>query len=792
MKASLRWLNEFVELPTDDPGEIAEVLSNLGIEVETIETIEAGFGDVVVARVLDVAPHPNADRVRIATLDAGGDPIEVVCGAWNFEAGATVAYAKVGAVLPGGFEVGEKAVRGVMSPGMICSEAELGLGDEADGILVLEDGHAEPGADFAATLPYPDVVFDVSITPNRPDAMSIHGMGRDLAAFYDLEVRTPEISFDETGTTNATVHIEEPERCPRFTAREVEGVVVAPSPLWMRLRLRNAGVRPISNIVDISNYVMLEFGQPLHAFDLDRIAEEKIIVRPAAEGEVLRTLDGVERTLTSDDLLIAGIDQPLGLAGVMGGGDSEVSDTTSRVLIEVAHFEPTGVLLTGKRHAVRTEAVARFERGVDPELPPVASARAAMLIAEFGGGSVVGGFVDEYPNPVERVTVELPAAEAGRLLGVEIADVDQAAYLRRLGFEVAGDDPMTVLIPTFRPDVTRPADLVEEIARVHGYNEIPSRLPIGPGGGLSAGQKAVRAVRAIMVGAGFFEIMSFDFLGIGEIEALDLAPDDLRRDPVRIRNPLNEEQEYLRTTLLPGLLSGLRRTAQRNRPDAALFEIGSVFRRGGGELPDQPHHLGFVATGRRSGLSRETAGMFDAFDALGVIEVLADSMGIRARIEQSEVPGLHPGRSGVVLGSDGEIGFVGELDPDVGRHWDLTGRVIVAELALNALFGAGDALFAIPSPYPPVVFDLAFDLADEVPSARLVDEVRAAAGEDLERIEIFDVFKGEQLAAGRKSVAVRLTMRNAERTLTDDETVGMRERISGQVADELGGTLRGG
>ena len=792
MKASLRWIQEYVDLPTDDLSELDEVMSNLGLDVEGIERIEAGFTGVVVAKVLEVAKHPNADKVRVATLDVGAGSVEVVCGAWNFEAGATVAYATVGAVLPGGFEVGEKEIRGVMSPGMICSEVEMGLGEEAGGILVLEDGYAEPGADFAATLPYPDAIFDLSITPNRPDAMSIHGIARDLAAHYDIAVTTPEIEFEEVGSTNAVVRIEEPDRCPRFTAREVTGVTVAPSPLWMRLRLRDVGVRAISNVVDVSNYVMLEFGQPLHAFDLDRITEETIVVRLANEGERLTTLDGVERTLTSDDLVIAGVEEPLGLAGIMGGGDSEVSDSTTRALIEVAHFEPTRVLLSGKRHALRTEAVSRFERGVDPELPPIASARAAMLTAELGGGTVVGGFVDEYPKPFEPPVVDLPDHEAERLLGIDLDVAQQTNYLQRLGFEVKGSNPMQVTVPSYRPDVTRPADVVEEIVRIHGYNEIPSRLVIGRGGGLTAEQTAARAVRAVMVGSGFYEILSFDFLGLGEIEALQLDADDPRLVPVRIRNPLNEEQEYLRTTLLPGLLAGLRRSAQRNRPDAALFEMGSVFLRGDGDLPDQPKHMAFVATGSRSGSALEDAGNYATEDAIGAVEVLLGALGIEGSIVQQPVAGLHPGRSGLVMSGDVQLGVVGELDPAVAATWDLSGRVVVGEFDLAALIPPAATPFAPPSPYPPVVFDLAFDVPGDLSVAELLAVVNGGAGDDLERLAVFDVFRGSPLAEGRKSVAVRLTMRNADRTLTDDELVPIRDLITGRVRDELGGSLRGG
>jgi len=792
MKASLRWILEFVDLPDRDPEQLDEVLSNLGIEVEGIQTLSAEFAGVVVAKVLEVNPHPNADKVRIATLDAGNGPVDVVCGAWNFEAGATVAYATVGAVLPGGFEVGEKEIRGVASPGMICSEREMALGDDSDGILVLEDGYAAPGTDFAASLPYPDTVFDLSITPNRPDAMSIHGVARDLAAFYDLPVTLPSFEITETGSTNAIIRIDEPERCTRFTAREVKDVTVAPAPLWMRLRLRDAGVRPVNNVVDVSNYVMLEFGQPLHAFDLDRIADETIVVRLAADSELLTTLDGVERRLTGEDLVIAGVDEPLGLAGIMGGGDSEVSEVTSRVLIEVAHFEPTRVLLSGKRHSLRTEAVARFERGVDPELPPLASQRAAMLTADLGGGAVVGGFIDEHPMPHVSTVVDLPDREAERLLGAVIEVDQQVGYLARLGFVVDGTDPMRVTVPSYRPDVTRAADLVEEIARIHGYNEIPTRLAIGRGGGLTPQQRAVRAVRSIMAGVGFHEIMSFDFLGLTEIASLHLDAGDSRLDPIRIRNPLNEEQEYLRTTLVPGLLNGLRRSAQRNRPDAALFEVGSVFLRGDSQLPDQPRHMAFVAKGNRSHSPLDGAGEYSVEDALGVVEVLLNALGVEAAVAQRPVAGLHPGRSAHVVAAGAEIGVVGELDPDVAGAWDLTGRVIVGEFDLASLMPGPVVPFAVPSPYPPVVFDLAFDLPNDAASADLIAAVEAAAGEDLERVGVFDVFQGAPLTEGRKSVAVRLTMRGADRTLSDEEVAPVLSHIADRVSDVLGGSLRGG
>lgn len=789
MRASLRWIQEFVDLPTDDAEKIAAVLSNLGVEVEGIERREVEFSGVVVARVLALRPHPDADKVRIATLDDGRDPIDVVCGAWNFDEGATVAYARVGATLPGGITIGEKPVRGVTSPGMICSEVELGLGDEKGGILILPDGYASPGTDFATTLPYPDVIFDLSITPNRPDAMSIHGLARDLAAHYELGVRLPTVDLSEEGTSGARVRIDAPERCTRFTAREIRGVRVGPSPLEMRLRLRDAGVRAIGNVVDVTNYVMLELGQPLHAFDLDRIPEETIVIRLATENERLTTLDGVERTLSTEDLVIAGVEEPLGLAGIIGGGDSEVSEATTRVLIEVAHFEPTRILLSGKRHGLRTEAVSRFERGVDPELPPLASARAAGLMRDLAGGTVVGGFVDAHPRPHEAVIVTLPASEAGRLLGADIDPDRQAGYLRRLGFAVSGTDPMTVTVPSYRPDVSRPADLVEEIARLHGYNNFPSRLVAGSGGGLGPEPRLHRDARAAMVGAGFFEILSFDFVRSTALDALRLPTDDPRNRAIRLRNPLNEEQELLRTTLLPGLLDGLRRTAQRHRASATLFELGTVFLNGGGELPDQPKHLGFAATGRRGG---RTGGEYTASDGVGIADVLLSALGHGVELVQQPVPGMHPGRSAFIAVQGRRIGFVGELDPQVAAAWDLPGRVVVGEFDLTGLEVAPPRVFRVPSPYPPVVFDLAFDLGEAVPVGALLQSVRAAAGPLLESVEVFDVFRGEPLAAGRKSVAIRLAFRAPDRTLVDDEMIPIRTEIASRVDDDLGGRLRGG
>ena len=718
----------------------------------------------------------------------------MVCGAWNFAAGDVVPLSTVGAVLAGGLKVGEREIRGVLSRGMICSEAELGLAEESAGILVLGD-ECPLGADFAGCLPFPDVLFEVTTTSNRPDAMSVYGLARDLAARYGVPLRSPSGEVGPTGipTTGRAV-VEDSGRCPRFTAREIRGLTIGPSPLWMRLRLRHAGVRPISNVVDVTNYVMLELGQPIHAFDLDLIPQETLVVRRARPGETLTTLDGVERRLDPDDLLIASPEGPLALAGIMGGETSEVRPQTTRVFLEVAHFAAPGVLLSGKRHALRSEAGARFGRGVDPALPPIVSARAARLMADLAGGEVAGGFIDHYPAPIEPWAVPLPRAEPARLLGMELGAERITDLLTRLGCRVAGGDPWQVTVPTYRPDVTRPADLVEEIARLHGYDEFPSRLPKGVGEGLPGWEQRRRRVRRALVGAGCFEVLSFSFQGHEEMDALGLAAGDPRRSMVRVRNPLSEEQSCLRTSLIPGLLQALRANAARGRGDAAVFEMGRVFFPSAGELPEQPQRVAFAAAGRAPGPSgRGARRERDARDAVGLWEALAAGLGLDYRVEQAAEAPFHPGRCGRVLMGGAVVGMVGEVHPAVAARFGLTGRVALGDFDLEALAApAAVRPFSPPSPYPPVVFDLAYDLAEEVPAAALLDTVRGSAGPLLERVEIFDLFRGGPLGEGRKSLAVRLTFRDPQRTLTDEDLVPVRGRITEGVAAALGGRLRGG
>ncbi|NIA24710.1 MAG: phenylalanine--tRNA ligase subunit beta [Gammaproteobacteria bacterium] len=794
MKVSLRWLKEFVAVPTDDPAELAEVLASLGHEVEGYQRLEAAFSGVVVGRVEQIERHPDADRLRFCQVSVGGVPQDIVCGADNFDVGAIVPVSVPGAVLAGGLHVEVRTIRGVRSHGMICSEAELGLGEGREGIMVL-DPSTPVGTDFSTLVPYPDVIFDLSITPNRGDAMSILGIARDLAAYYRLDLSVPAAELQERGEASAvSIVLEDPVGCPRYVGREVREVTVSDSPLGMRLRLRDAGIRSINNVVDITNYVLLEYGQPLHGFDLDTIAEETIVVRRGRYGEDLRTLDGVKHEITPEDLLITDPERVIAFAGVMGGEETEVGPTTRRVLIEAAHFDAPTVMNTAQRHGLRTEASSRFERGVDPDLPARAAARAAHLLAQLAGGVPAPGSKDAYPSPIPERTVRLSLAEPGRLLGVSLAREEIVDLLERLGFGVRGEDPLDVTVPTYRPDVSRPADLVEEIARLYGLNHIPSRLPHGPGSGLGGTARRARTLRAALVGAGLWEASTLTFLAPEDLEKLhaDAAT------AIRVRNPLREEESLLRTTLLPGLLKSVRFNASHGLPSVALFETGKVFidtpDHVDPKIPFQPDTLAFVISGRFGAKTLGGESRPADFGTAGAVwKVIETAMGLEAEVRAEQLAGFHPGRAGRVFLDEHPIGAFGELHPAVTRAYGIEGRVAAGEFRLERLLEThGFWTFKEPSTYPPVVFDLAFEVHETVPSAELVKVIRDAAGPMLETVHLFDEFRGGSLPEGHKSLAVQLTFRSPDTTLTNEDVREDRGRIITAVADKLGGRLRGG
>lgn len=796
MKVSLNWLSEYVTLPTRDPVEIRDALEWLGHEVEGLEVVEPGWTEVVIAEVTKIEPHPNADKVRLCQVsyDDGG-PVDVVCGAWNFEVGAIVPFAKPGAVLPGDFRIGSREIRGVTSNGMICSEKELELGESHAGILVLDDD-APVGADFSDYVDLPDVVFDLTITPNRPDAMSLRGIARELAAYFDTDWSMPEPVLDERpGRPSTSVEIEDPSGCLRFTGREIQGVEIGPSPFWMRQRLRLAGMRPISNAVDVTNYVMLEFGHPLHAFDADRIAGDHLVVRRASEGETLVTLDDVERKLSPDDLVICDADGPASLAGTMGGATSEVHDGTTRVFLEAATWDPPTIMWMSRRHGLRSEASARFERGVDPGLPLVASARATQLLCDMTGATVLEQVVDEVAIEVEPIDIELHIAEVARTLGEGFDRETVSGHLRSIGLTVEGNDPLTVTVPTFRPDLERPIDLVEEVARLHGFDTFAETLPRGSAGRLTPEQRNTRAIRSALAGAGLSEAVHLSFMAVDDLDVLAAPAEHASRRVIRVRNPLREEEGVLRTTLLPGLLGSLRYNASHGISSGGLFEIGRVFfdrvDPGRPGIPDQPLRIGYAMFGHAGGAALDGSGRpVDGYVATAILRLMADVLDIGdLALEPDEAPGFHPGRCARVIVDGRDIGFVGEIHPSVSQHFDLTGRVAAAELDLDPLVvGREPHQLVTPSVFPPTEFDLAFVVPASVNAAALVGVTRSAAGDLLESARVFDEYRG--MEGDRKSLAVRYVLRAPDRTLTNEEVAPIRTAMI-DAASTLGGELRG-
>jgi phenylalanyl-tRNA synthetase beta chain len=784
MRLTIGWLREFVDLP-EEVAEIGDVLAGLGFKPESIEALPIEFSGVVVARATDVRAHPDADRIRIVDVDTGSQQVTVVCGAWNFEAGAVVAYAPPGSTLAGELTVGEKKIRGIDSPGMIASERELGLSDEHEGILVL-DPSTPLGTDLGAIVGLPDTVLDVEVNANRPDCMSVLGIARELAAYFGRQLREPDVDLpDLEGGPAVSVG----DGCLRFVARRVRGVTLGSSPLLVQTRLRAAGVRPISNVVDATNYAMLELGHPTHAFDAAALGDT-IVVRRAELGETLRTLDGVDRRLDAADIVVADASTARALGGVMGGEDSEVSAATTDVIVEAAYFDPPSVMRTATRHGLRSEASARFQRGMDPNAPRRAADRVAQLIAASAGGTV-GGVTDTYPSPQQPRTVELPLSEIERTMGRAFSADEVTRILEPLGFAVEGQDPLAVKVPTRRVDVSRAVDLVEEVARFWGYDNFGSSVAIGPGYGLGVAERRYRLLRESMVAAGYYETASFSFIGQQDLDGLGLPDDDERRRGIAVGNPLRAEEAVMRTTLLPGLLRAAAENLSRRNDSVALFETGKIFLRSGGDIPDQPEMLAFLTVGATGGGWSGDARERDVMDAMGLIERLAADMGADLVLRAAAPPAMHPGRAAEVLYNDEVIGVVGELHPRVATAFGVEGRVAAGELLIDGILATETPfVFAGVSSYPPVIFDLAFDLPEAAPAAEVVAALWTVDAKLTESIEVFDVFRGEPLAPGRKSLALRVVLRANDRTLKDEEVTPVREAMSAAVAATHDGRLR--
>ena len=795
MRVSLRWLQEFVDVYVGVE-ELAERLSFSGTKVEAIKGPATGISDVVVGEVLAVADHPDADNLVLVNVKVTEDETyEVVCGARNFAVGDRVPLARVGARLPG-IEVGERKIRGRMSQGMLCSPAELGVSKDHSGILVLP-ADVPLGEDVVAALGLDDSILELELTPNRPDLMSVVGVAREVSALLGHELRLPQIPAPraEDVASPVAVEIEDARGCPRYVARYIEGVKVAPAPSWMATRLLAAGLRPISNVVDATNYVLVEMGHPLHPFDAARVREQRIVVRRAMAGERLRTLDGVERPLVPDDLVIADPERPLALAGIMGGADSEVTDATTSVILESAYFDHASIAFTSRRHLLRTEASARFERGADPEAPPRAAARAAHLIADLANGHASGDEVDAYPQEIARRTIELRAARTSRVLGIDLPAEAQVSYLQAIDLPAERrDGVIRVEVPGFRPDLQREIDLIEEVARLAGLARLPSRLPPGSKGGLERDQLADRAIRRVLAGAGLDEAWTASFMSPDELDALGLRADHAARSLVRLSNPTTEDRPALRTTLLPGLLrSGARNFAHR-ASGVALFEIARVFAPGADRLPDESATLAVVLAGERRRKSWDSSPRtWDFFSAKGIVEALFTGLRLpTAAFAPTRTMPFHPTRGARVSLAGAELGSLGELHPDVCARFDLPEGACVFELALDPLYAAlppRPKVEELPR-FPPVYIDVAVVVDEGLAASEVEDAIRRAGAPEVAATRLFDLYVGDQIPSGRKSLAYALEVRAPDRTLTDEEAIRVRDRIAAELEARFGARLR--
>jgi phenylalanyl-tRNA synthetase beta chain len=796
MKVTLSWLQEFAPLQ-GDPVAIAEQLSDLGLVVEEQFDIGGHLDGVVVARVLDLRPHPDADKIQLVDVDRGdGQALQIACGAFNMAVGDLVPLATVGTVMPGGVEIAARRMRGEMSNGMLCSARELELGDDHGGIMVLP-GELQPGTPLTDALGLvADTVYDLDVLPNRPDALSVAGVARDLAARQGVPFAIPDPEVEEAGSDAgglAQVEILDPDLCGRFVLRVLSGVSLGPSPRWMAQRLLAAGMRPINNVVDVSNYVMLELGQPNHTYDLAKVPGGVLRVRRARDGEQLETLDGVTRTLAAaDGVIVDRDDRPVGLAGVMGGASTEISDSTTDVLVEMAWWDPLTVAATAARLNLHSEASLRFKRGTDLRVAPLAARRFAQLLGIVGGATLHPGVVDATGNLPEPAMVRVRPGRVNAVLGTELDRGLMVDLLDPIGFTSTpvGDD-LEVSVPSWRGDSSTEIDVVEEIGRMYGFSRIPRSVPVSAHpGGLSPRQLARRGLRAALLGFGVSEAMPMPFLAPGDLERCGLPADGLV-----LANPLDAQESVLRTSLLPGLLGAVAYNASHRRPGVWLSEIGRVFGLGErGVVGDvvASELLGRVLDGEREHLGVALAGA-EAPVTVELLDVVLDALGVGpVALRPEELPGLHPGRAAVVEVAGVAVGQVGEVDPIVLDRWGVDQRVGWLQLDLDGLLDIPVAVaHGRPiSRFPSTDIDLAFVVGASTPAAAVRSTIRAAGGDLVRRVDLFDVFRSESLGEGRRSLAFRLRFQAEDRTLTDAEVGQVREAVIGEVESTHGATLR--
>jgi len=804
MKVTLNWLKDYVDfdLSADD---LSHRLTMAGLEVDGMERLGEGLDSVIVARLADVQQHPDADRLTVCKVETSGLTQQVVCGAKNHKTGDLVALAQVGTVLPGNFKIKKSKIRGQESCGMLCSVSELGLAEESDGILILPPD-LSVGQPVIKELGLKDIVYEIGLTPNRSDCLSVIGVAREVSAMVEAELLLPVSEITESGssaTEKTSVVIEDADLCPRYAARLIEKIKIGPSPEWLVRRLEAVGMRSINNVVDVTNFVMMELGQPLHAFDFNLLRERRIQVRRAQDGDQFTTLDGQVQTLMGSDLVICDGEGPVALAGIMGGGNSEVSETTSDVLLESAYFNPTAIRRTSKRLGLHTESSHRFERGSDVDMVPFALDRAAALIAELAEGSIACGVVDVYPEELTRRIVIITATHTTQVLGLDVEAADILKKLNSIGLKCEHlvdrrDGAVSVEIPNFRPDLEREIDLIEEVARLIGYDHIPVTMPVSTltCQQLPAHLSLERQLRDLMVQFGYAEVINYSFFNADCLSKIRLAADDLRRQNVQILNPLTEEHGCMRTTLVPSLLETAARNQAYRSEDLALFELRPVFQpEEGEELPCESLRLTAVLCGRREPQGwAQSAEKTDFFDMKGVVEQLLNHLKISGVSWQTvhDEAFYHPGKSCALYQGERLLGTLGELHPEVLHNFDLGQSAILCDLDVEALFALSNdtVKFQPLSRFPDVQRDSAFLVDAEISAQQALTVLEQVKIKDLESIELFDVYCGEGVPAGKKSLAIRACYRAMDRTLTDELIQNLHGKLIKAMERELGAELR--
>ncbi|MBW2518746.1 MAG: phenylalanine--tRNA ligase subunit beta [Deltaproteobacteria bacterium] len=801
MKVTLNWLKEYVDCDLK-PEKLAHRLTMAGLEVDAISFIGTELDSVVVARLAEVKPHPEADRLTLCQVDTENETFQVVCGATNHKEGNLVAFAQIGTTLPGNFKIKKSKIRGQVSHGMLCSTKELGLGDEAAGIMILPEG-LQLGKPVFDALGLKDVLYELGLTPNRPDCLSVVGVAREVAAIVDGSLKPPIVSIEESDRIagNLTsISIEDIDLCPRYAARLIENVKIGPSPDWLVRRLEAVGMRSINNVVDITNFVMLELGHPLHAFDFNLLNERRIVVKRAQQGDKFITLDSQERLLQEDDLVICDGKGPIALAGIMGGLNSEVQPNTRDILLESAYFSPIAIRRTSKRLGLHTESSHRFERGADVDMVPLALDRAASLIAEYADGTIASGVIDNYPQPLQRRNLSISLQKTNQLLGLNLSLEDIRHALESIDIQIVQSDKgnLKVSIPNFRPDIEREIDLIEEVARLIGYDRIPVTMPTSlltcqrPASHL----QLANLIRNSMIKTGFSEVINYSFINPLQIEKLGLSTDDKRQNGVKLLNPLSEDQSVMRTSLIPSLLEVVARNLAYRSDNLALFEMRPVFYPSNpDDLPLEKLRLTAALCGRREREGwAQLSNDVDFYDIKGCVEMVLESLRIK-KVHWHAVhdePFYHPGKSCILELENNILGSLGELHPEILRKFDLSVPVYLCDLDVEALIALRGSLpeFQPLSRYPDIQRDSAFLVDEGVSAQEIFDVLNRVTIKDMESIVLFDVYRGQGVPHGKKSMAIRARYRALDRTLTDELIQNLHGKLVKALKKELGAEIR--